>query len=354
MADADRMLADEFVAALSVTASVLEDHAGALDRLSGSDAGIVDPSPGRPGVGTEMAVVVVGAVAEAAGATDFSTACTGLCRGAREAANSVVGRLLERVFRGFSEVLANADELDATKFALALEAAAEQVSPTDDGKHAGGFRAVLAESADGALSATDRGGSLGETIVAAADAGLEELERGPQVNADLAARGVVDASAAGLLLMLDALAAVVNGTVVPSAPDEGFDLDEVDAVEMRVACQLRLSDPTVAESVLPEELEQLGQLNRFTRTNGTDGSHMISLDLRTLDAGVAVESLIEFGSISGLRITVAEPSPRFDADNNPGRRADDRSGVGSDGVETLNLESAGVQNTQLDPGSTRI
>jgi hypothetical protein len=124
---------------------------------------------------------------------------------------------------------------------------------------------------------------------------------------------------------------------------------------MRVACQLRVDDPSVAESTLPGELEQLGQINRFTRSNGTDGSPLISLDLRTFDAGVVVESLIEFGSISGLRITVAEPTGGFDAGNNPGRRAEDRAGEGGTvRVETANPESARVQNAPLDSGSTRI
>jgi dihydroxyacetone kinase-like predicted kinase len=47
-------------------------------------------------------------------------------------------------------------------------------------------------------------------VVAAADAGLAELEHGPQVDPTLAGRGAVDPAAAGFLLLLDALASVVT------------------------------------------------------------------------------------------------------------------------------------------------
>lgn len=310
MSSPDQLRPEEFLDALRVTAEVLEDHASALDSLSGIEEDLSDAAvQSEPGVGTEMALILLSAVNSAAGARDYSTLSSALARGAHEASVSRNGRLLAEVIDGLTEVLANADLLDAQRFSFALESAAERVSPTDDGKHAGELRAVLAEAADDALSAADRGATLGETIVSAADAGLEELERGPVVNAGLAERGVVDASAAGLLLILDALAAVVNGTSVPTAPAMASGRSAPPVVEIRVACHLELSDPQVISSGrLRGELERLCRIDRMnhssTAITGDSASGLVFLDLRTYDAGVLIESLLEFGGLSGLRVMV--------------------------------------------------
>src|SRR5690606_29830814 len=101
--------------------------------------------------------------------------------------------------------------MDAERFALGLELAAERLAPADDGAHAGGLPAVVAAAADGALAALDAGAQLADVVIAAADDGLRELEAGPLSNPALVERGVVDASAAGFLLLLDALASVLTG-----------------------------------------------------------------------------------------------------------------------------------------------
>jgi dihydroxyacetone kinase-like predicted kinase len=124
-----------------------------------------------------------------------ATACAG--------GHGRTGRFWAAVTAGWAEGLRNADVVDGGRLALMFEAAAEGLTGSDDGAHPGGPAAVAAAAADAALAASDEGAGLAEVLLAAADGGLAELERGPVADPDLARRGVVDATAAAFLLVVD-------------------------------------------------------------------------------------------------------------------------------------------------------
>lgn len=214
---------ETFHSVMGTAAVVLENHAAGLDGLEAD----LDPVTGDAtgprgalGAGSDLAATLASAVAASAHCHDFSSMGAAMCDAARAAAHGRSGRALARYLDGLAEVIANADRIDANRFALGLEAAAERLAPADDGSHPGGFTAVANAAADEALKSVDRGLDLAGTVIAAAEAGVEELERGPQLDSRLAERGTVDGSAAGLLLVLDVFASVLTDEPLPEPPVE--------------------------------------------------------------------------------------------------------------------------------------
>jgi DAK2 domain fusion protein YloV len=81
---------------------------------------------------------------------------------------------------------------------------------------------VVREAAEAARAAAEGGAALVEVLEQAREAGGRALERTPELLPVLAEAGVVDAGGAGLLLLLDALAHVVDGRPMPvPTEDEG-------------------------------------------------------------------------------------------------------------------------------------
>ncbi|MEZ5238565.1 MAG: hypothetical protein R2716_06310 [Microthrixaceae bacterium] len=197
----------EYLEAMSAAAGVMASHAGALDALG----------PGSEG--SDMAATLAAAVDGAEGGPSFAQLASSMQRAAESAASTAAGRTMAALLGGMAEVLVNSDRVDASRFALALEAGAEALAPRDDGRHPGGFVSVASAAADAALDAADRGSSLGDTMLAAANAGIEELEKGPVLDAGLAELGAVDPAAAAYLLMLDSLASIATGEPLPEPPE---------------------------------------------------------------------------------------------------------------------------------------
>lgn len=317
-----------YLSAMGAASGVLEAHAGGLDMLEGNgreqphgppeggaaSGPLTTPVPPVPagGTGSDLSATLSAAVASADGHRDLASVCRAMSEGAAGAAAGRGGRALARFLDGLGEVFANADHIDGTRFALGLEAAAERLAPGDDGRHPGGFAAVANAAADAALDSADRGSELGETIVAAAGAGIEELERGPVLDARLASRGTVDAAAAGLLLVLDALASVVTGEPLPEPPDQSVtDMEDLSAVSptrreptrYELRCDLLAADPGVeAESDLDAMLGELCEAHHRTRIP----SQGWTLDLVTCSPGAVVELLAGLGRMREVRLAALE------------------------------------------------
>ena len=255
--------------------------------------------------GTDLARTLAVAVAAADGARDMAHLFDGLRRGAAEGAAGPVGQSLATVFSGLAEVLCNLDHLDGAGLALGLEVAAELLASQETGQNRGAMAAVLAATAAGALSAVDDGADLAEVVITAADEGLEELELGPQSNPDLADRGVVDAAAAGFLLMLDTLASVLTGEPLPSPPVDAPRLITGGNLFV-VRCDVVAHAGCGLESAnwLESTWHELGTLKLF------DGiGPLWKVELLTTLPGEAVEAIFAVGRPQNLHIGLAtEPS----------------------------------------------
>jgi dihydroxyacetone kinase-like predicted kinase len=298
----------DYLEALAAASRVLDSHAAALDRLHRDPAVDAVGSPLRRGVGSDLAGTLEAAVRAARPGTDFASICAAMVAGGRGGCATRAGRDLVTVLDGMAEVLRNADRLDGGRLALALEAAAERFAPGDAGDDPGGFGAVLTVVADSALSAADAGAELDEVILQAADGGLEELERGPESNQRLAARGVVDAAAAGLLLVLDTLASVVTGEPVPSPPEEPGDPAQPEArvgvLRYHVSCRLEPHQDHIEAVVsLEDEIVGLGELVQLTA--GAGGWTVV---VATVVPGAVVEVLIDHGRPREVDIRVLGPT----------------------------------------------
>ena len=255
--------------------------------------------------GTDLARTLAAAVAGADGAADMAHLFDGLRRGAADAASGPAGQSLATVFSGLAEVLCNLDHLDGAGLALGLEVAAELLASQENGQNRGAMAAVLAATASGALSAVDDGADLAEVVITAADEGLEELELGPQSNPDLADRGVVDAAAAGFLLMLDTLASVLTGEPLPAPPADAPRLITGGTL-LVVRCDVVAHAGCGLESAnwLESTWHELGTLKLF------DGIGPVwKAELLTTLPGEAVEAIFAVGRPQNLHIGLAaEPS----------------------------------------------
>ncbi len=193
-----------------------------LTPLGGSGVDIDGGAPGHArdpgaGAGSELQAVLDHVAAAAQAARDLGGVVDAL-RSGHDAATGDPGVGLATVLAGLAEAIANADHLDAQRFAIGLEIAAGELEVHEGQRATGELPAVVAVAADAALAAADSGATLVEVVVAAADDGLRELEAGPTTNPRLEERGVVDAASAGFLLVLDALASILTGEPLPSAP----------------------------------------------------------------------------------------------------------------------------------------
>jgi|GEM_PF-1111415 len=334
MAFPTQVSATELLLAFRATCQVLADHETALNQLQAaeeqdfysadplaSDSSIVatDPSiqdqttsssitPRDQGLqnfaGTDLAQTMAAAVLAAEGASDMAHLFEGLRRGSSQAATGQAGHSLDAVFAGLAEVLCNLDHLDGPGFALGLEVAAELLAPRDDGQHPGEMPAVLAATAAGALSALDDGGDLAEVVIAAADEGLAELETGPTLNPGLVDRGVVDAAAAGFLLILDSLASVLTDEPLPSPPVD-TPVVLTGGIKYVVRCEVLAHAGCGLESAnwLESTWHELGTLTLF---NGIGPVWKAAL-VTTLP-GEAVEAVFEVGRPQNLHIGLASES----------------------------------------------
>jgi dihydroxyacetone kinase-like predicted kinase len=300
----------DYLEAMAAASRVLDSHASALDRLACDPSTDGNVGAERLGPGADMARTLEAATEAAGSASDLATICTAMVDGARAGCSTRCGRNLVTTLEGMAEVLRNADRVDSTRLALAFEAAAERFAATDTGADPGGFVAVLTVVADSALAASDAGADLGEVILQAADGGLEELERGPESNERLAARGVVDASAAGLLLVLDTLAGVVTGEPLPMPPEDHPPAEEAppsfQTVHLyEISCRVEPPYLEVEAVVqLEDELVGCGDVLRFDV-----GASGWTITLRTTTAGAAVEVLAGHGRLSEVGIRVVHPAP---------------------------------------------
>ncbi len=310
------------VEALVAAADVVDDHRAALDRLDQGDdwaqdvdadadtddlaaaGGAAEGTSGRA-VGADLSATLTAAAAAVRGATTFAGLADALVAGPGSAATGPPGRDLAQVLAGLADSLRNADRLDASRFALGLELAAERLTVADDGRHAGCLPAVLAAAADAALSAVDAGASLADTIISAADEGLVELESGPRANPDLVDRGVVDAAAAGFLLVLDVFASVVTGEPLPAAPVEATEPAGSSSARgvrtYRVRCEVEPHDGCGLESAnwLESTWHEMGELLTFDGTSARWRAEVL-----TTVPGAAIEAIFDVGRPRELHVGV--------------------------------------------------
>lgn len=294
----EEMTADELVAETAELAGELSgDASGGFepDGVPAPDAGVL--------AGADLEATLGATASALDSATTFAEVATVLDRVPRSAARGEAGEGVAMLLAGLAESLRNADALDAGRLAIGLEIGAERLAERDQGVRPGRLGAVVAAAADAALAAVDDGSDLAETIISAADDGLAELECGPQVDPLLAERGVVDAGAAGVLLLLDVLASVVTGEPLPAAPADTPAPPAgaaSGAHRYRVACRVEPYEGNGLESSnwLESTWHEMGELEQFRRGDTWQ------VALVTVLPGAAIEAIHDVGRPRELHVAV--------------------------------------------------
>jgi hypothetical protein len=264
--------------------------------------------------GTNLATTVRAALAEldAVRADDPCLALHALARGAVLGASGNSGNIVAQLLRALADAASEAGRVDADALREGLRRGAVQARAAVAEPVEGTILTVAAAAAaavpDGRLSPAEVVG----LALAAAD---EALGRTPEQLPVLAAAGVVDAGAQGLVLLLEALVRVIGGdapaiTPVPtSEPVSHTHASTGGAFEVQFLLDTPGSFTDDSAAALRADLGRLGDSVVVVGT----GEGTWSVHVHTDDAGAAVEAGIAAGR--PYRITVsplveAQPTPK--------------------------------------------
>ena len=294
--------ADDLVEVLVAARDSMLVHAPALDRLDR-----LDQLEGIDGgdTGQHLAETLDAVVAGLRGGT-LTQLAADLGSVASTAGVGRSGRYLAAFLGGVAELCRNADVLDPTRLAMAVEAGADAVADLTRDPRPGAFPAVAAALAEAALRCADDGVALPDLVIEMAERGLDALEATPDAWAPLAEAGVVDAGGAGLLVLIDAFVAVVHGDD-PELPEWEFPEDVDDDGEVfadeRFRYEITLSLAAAGTDVGPEALGKL--LQRAWVALGdevqllTSGGRLTA-SVCTDDIGAVIEAAIGLGRPSEI------------------------------------------------------
>ena len=308
----------------------LSEHREAIDNLN------VYPVPDGD-TGTNM-TLTVRSVTEGLGGVDDSMEplCRAVAHGALMGARGNSGVILAQILRGFCGVLRDAasagHEPDAPVVARALTAASEGAYTAVARPVEGTILTVIREASDAARAAAEAGEGLVEVLDAARAQGYDALARTPQMLAVLAEAGVVDAGGAGLLLLLDACLAELDGRPMPAPPkvaagptpvasaSAAHPIEESSIADLRYEVMFLLDAPDSSVDGFKQAWIEVGDSIVVVGGDGIWNCH-----IHTDDIGAAIEAGIAVGRPHRIQITdlldqAAEHSESFSA---PAPPADD-------------------------------
>ncbi|WP_019854891.1 DAK2 domain-containing protein [Actinopolyspora mortivallis] len=241
-------------------------------------------------------------------AGDSGSALSVFAEGALHGAVGNSGLLLAQMLRGFALGARERPVVNGRCFRSALErghelAAASVAEPVE-----GSMLTVLRAAVD----ACEDGTELPAAVHAATTAAITALRRTPEQRPELAAAGVVDAGGRGLLLVLDALHAVVRdgGRLVPEVPDPGDSVvpaahghDSAYSYEVMYL----LSEVRATAAELRERLGRIGDCVSVADTGEGSGvgasADLWAVHVHCDDVGAAIETGVELGRPHGIRVT---------------------------------------------------
>lgn len=304
----DTLAAADLARAVTVFGDALATHQDAINRLN------VYPVPDGD-TGTNMMLTVrsvAEAVAEAGDAPDMATTCKAIAHGSLMGARGNSGVILSQLLRGITEVLREGESVDAASFAAAISRASELSYEAVQRPVEGTILTVVREAAEEARAAADGGDSLLVTLERTREAGQTSLDNTPELLQVLKDAGVVDAGAAGFLLLLDAMLQVVDGREIPSPPEapEGA-ADRARSGEQTVTpetgkhvSELRYEVMYLLEA--PDESmagfrEVWAGIGDSIVVVGGDGIY--NCHIHTDEIGASIEAAIEIGRPRDIRVT---------------------------------------------------
>lgn len=264
--------------------------------------------------GTNMSLTLQSVVEELDMAGDDpESVCRAVSHGALMGGRGNSGVILSQILRGLTEVIRDRFPVDGPTMAEALAAASEGAYGAVGNPVEGTILTVAREAAEAARAAAGGGARLVEVLEAALEQGRDALARTPQMLSVLADAGVVDAGGAGLLLMLDAALAELDGRPVPeplprdaartAAVDTGPSGAEASTgagsiADLRYEVMFFLDAPDEAVDGFKEAWAALGDSIAVVGGDGLWNCHV-----HTDDIGGAIEAGIAVGRPHRIRVT---------------------------------------------------
>ncbi len=242
---------------------------------------------------------------------DLAVTVTSMARGAVLGAQGNSGVIVSQVLRGIAEVLAGTGDGRGPAVAAALGRGAELAWRAVGEPVEGTMLSVVSAAAAEARGVAGAGDGLADVVGAAVRGAAAALERTPAQLPVLAEAGVVDAGGRGVLVLLEALAAVVTGPPVPDGArgprparivrDRGR-LESVresgsDAYGYEV--QYLLAAPAAAVAELRDELAALGDSLVVVGT----GEGRWTVHVHVNDIGAAIEAGVRAGRPHRITVT---------------------------------------------------
>ncbi|SDE84714.1 hypothetical protein SAMN04488581_4900 [Mycolicibacterium neoaurum] len=265
--------------------------------------------------GTNMLFTMRAAVAGTEGRDDLDLVGLAglLADGALRGARGNSGVILSQILRGLADVTAEGGltEIDGPAFAMALRRAEALVVESMGQAVPGTIVSVLSAAAEAAEQRTaaeaaeaHAASEIADVVAAAAAAASIALDRTTDQLDVLAEAGVVDAGGRGLLVLLDAMTAILSGTAPARdtyRPATMAEPAHTDPAPPRFEVMYLLTGSTAeAIDTLRAELDALG--DSVAITAGRTGAH--SVHVHTDDAGAAVEAGLAAGMPSGIQVTL--------------------------------------------------
>ena len=308
----------------------LSEHREAIDNLN------VYPVPDGD-TGTNMTLTVRSVTEGLDGVDDrMEPLCRAVAHGALMGARGNSGVILAQILRGFCGVLRDAasagQEQDAPVVARALTAASEGAYTAVARPVEGTILTVIREASESARAAAEAGEGLVEVLDAARAQGYDALERTPEMLAVLAEAGVVDAGGAGLLLLLDACLAELDGRPMPAPPkvaagptpvasaSAAHPVEESSIADLRYEVMFLLDAPDSSVDGFKQAWTGVGDSIVVVGGDGIWNCH-----IHTDDIGASIEAGIAVGRPHRIQITdlldqAAEHSESFSAPVPPGEQ----------------------------------
>ncbi|MEV4730775.1 DAK2 domain-containing protein [Saccharopolyspora sp. NPDC049426] len=221
-----------------------------------------------------------------------------LAKGALGGACGNSGMLLSQAIRGVAEQLRDCETADGVAWREALRRAEELAWQAVAEPQEGTVLSVLRAAARGAQHAED----LAEVVRASTRAAIDALAATPAQLPVLSEAGVVDAGGRGLVILLDALhAVVVDGEwLAPNSPlpAESDRLEHESSFDYEVMYLLADTDAERAEALRG----RLGELGDCVSVVG-DGADSWAVHVHCDDIGGAIEAGVESGRAHRIKVT---------------------------------------------------
>ena len=193
----------------------LTNHREALNRLN------VYPVPDGD-TGTNMSLTVQAVVEEVRNAQGMDAVAGAIAHGSLMGARGNSGVILSQILRGLSDTFRGSEEVGSVELVRALDRASEAAYRAVLRPVEGTILTVLRAAAEAAAEiATGSGEDLSALLTRVYQRAEQELENTPELLPVLKKAGVVDAGAAGFLLLIAAFLEEVSGLEVV-VPDRIF------------------------------------------------------------------------------------------------------------------------------------